>query len=452
MNQITAMTIGGSDPSAGAGIQADLKAFTSIGIHAATILTSLTVQNTLSVKKIIPTNPDIIQNQIETVMEDIPIKYVKTGLLYKPEIANIVAAATKEYHWNLIVDPVITATSGDSLAKSNLKDEIKKTLLPLSTIITPNIPEAETLTQTSINSINDMKHAAKIVHDMGVKNVVIKGGHLQGKKAYDILYDGKQFTILSFPKILNKKAHGSGCAFSALITGFLAQGNTLKSSFLNAKAVLWQMIKNGYSIGKGADVLQITSKSVPKIPYNLSTTAHVETWIELSNVLSKISNKLPLSFTAEVGCNIGYSLPNAKKPEDICAINGRIIRSLNKPRQCGQLHFGASKHIASIILAAKKTYPKIRCAMNIKYSKETLNLCKETSYKIASFDREKEPKNISSTMEWGTQNALLKTKKCPDFIYDTGGIGKEPMIRILGYNPKNVYTKLIKIIDLKKQR
>lgn len=449
MNPKSVMTIGGSDSSAGAGIQADLKAFTALNLHGTTVITSITVQNTQTVKKIIPTNPEDILSQIETIMEDIQIEFVKTGLLYQPSIAKIVASAAKKYDWKLIVDPVLTATSGDSLASDDFSKEIIKTLFPVLYLITPNIPEAEALTQSKITTFEDMKQTAKRLHEMGAKNIVLKGGHLDNQQAYDVLYDGSEFTEHSLPKIPHKKAHGSGCTFSALLTGYLAKANSLERAFTNAKYVLWHMINAGYNIGKGSDVLNITKKSVEDAPLELPTPDHVTTWMDLSSNLNNIIEHLPLSFVPEVGCNIGYALPNATKREEICSINGRIIRASPTPQLCGSLRFGASKHVASIILAAMKKYPSTRCVMNVKYTKENLSKCQKTPYDTTSFDRADEPNNVSSTMDWGTTTALYETTSCPDLIYDKGGMGKEPMIRILGLNPNEVYTKLQRIINQK---
>lgn len=446
MKQITTMTIGGSDPSSGAGIQADLKAFNALGIHGATVLTCITIQNTKTVKKIIPITPEDISNQIEIIMEDISITHVKTGVLYQPEIAKIVAQAAKKYQWHLIVDPVLTATSGQVLSTSTLTEEIKKTLLPLTELVTPNIAEAEALTQTSISTITDMKQAAKTIHNMGAKNIILKGGHLQGDQAYDVLYDGKRYTECVLPRIPDKKAHGSGCSFSALLTGYLTQNNSIQSAFSQAKAVLWHMIHSGYHIGKGSDVLHISAQSVRDAPYDLPTRDHVETWMQLSEVVRDLPMLLPLSFIPEVGVNIGYAIPHAKTREDICSINGRIVRSSENPLRCGPLRFGSSKHIASIILAAMSLFPETRCGMNIRYTPEHVSLIKETPYTVSSFDRANEPKDVLSTMDWGTKKAIANKEHYPDFIYDTGAVGKEPMIRVLGTNPKNVLQKLKDII------
>jgi hydroxymethylpyrimidine/phosphomethylpyrimidine kinase len=448
MNIIPAMTIGGSDPSGGAGIQTDIKTFQSLGLHPLSIITSITVQNTQVVKNIIPIEPNIIQNQIETIMEDIPVQFVKTGLLYESAIAKEVAHACERYKWDLVVDPVLIATSGDALASSDLKHDIKKILLPISRVITPNIPEAETLTNTHIETVDDMKNAAKKIHSFGAENVIVKGGHLSGSTAYDVLYDGTTITVLSLPKIPQRKAHGSGCTFSALLTGYLAKGLTIHTAFSQAKSALWQMIHTGYNIGKGSDVLHVSLTAVQDAPINLQTPDHAETWIKLFEIVSALPKTLPTSFIPEVGCNIGYALPHAKTRNDVCAIDGRIVRTNTGPHRCGPLRFGASKHIASIILVTIRKYPTIRSAMNIKYTPSILSLCKKADLIIASFHREEEPKHVSSTMDWGTTTALNALEVCPDIIYDVGGMGKEPMIRILGTDPQNIMTKLKSISNV----
>ena len=439
------MTIGGSDPSGGAGIQTDIKAFQSLGLHPISILTSITIQNTQTVKQIIPMSPESITDQIETIMEDIPVKYVKTGLLYHPDISKMVAVAAKKHHWHLVVDPVLTATSGDALSISDFEEELKRTLLPISEVITPNIPEAEKLTKKSIKTVDDMKDAVKILNQFGTKIIILKGGHLQGEKSYDILYDGKEFTVFTLPRIPNKKAHGSGCTFAALLTGFLAKGQSIDKSFSLAKTSLWHMIYTGYDIGKGSDVLSVSSESIQDAPYNLPTTEHINVWMDLHSTVTTLSLDIPLTFIPEVGLNIGYALPNAKNHKDICAIDGRIVRTSVGPHRCGPLQFGASKHIASIILAAMRIHPTTRSAMNIKYRPDILDLCKKTDYIISSFDRSDEPPQASS-MDWGTTNAIEKSDIFPDIIYDEGGMGKEPMIRILGTDPTDVATKVKKIM------
>ena len=156
---------------------------------------------------------------------------------------------------------------------------------------------------------------------------------------------------------------------------------------------------------------------------------------------------LPREYIPEVGMNVGYALDNAKKEKDICAIDGRIVKTQEGAMRCGKICFGSSKHIALIILAAMNFNPDMRCALNIKYSKALLKQCKKLGFSIGSFDRKDEPSTIPSTMEWGTKDALTKLNFIPDIIFDTGARGKEPMVRFLGRNPKDVISKLCALFN-----
>jgi len=441
-----ALSIAGSDSSGAAGIQADLKSFSFLGLHGITVLTCVTSQNTQLVKTIYKIPVEIIGDQIDTLFEDFYIDSVKTGMLYDEEIVKCVTKKISEYKLNPVVDPVMVATSGGSLSKNNLIQSLEKYLLPKALIVTANIPEAYELTKLRINTIEDIKKACQKIGSFGPKYVLIKGGHFKNKNAIDILFDGKSFHSFSLPRILNKKAHGSGCTLSALITGLLAIGETPIDAVRKAKYLVWDMIKKGYLPGRGSDVLNHSYEilSVPTLPDN----RYFEVWFDLKNAVEKLITILPPTFVPEVGINFAYALENAKKLEEICAINGRIIRTKNKIKICGGLDFGVSKHVASIVLAAMSIDKNIRSALNVRYSNENLKLCEKKSLKLSYFDRKNEPKETISTMEWGTKQAISKLGFVPDAIYDHGDTRKEPMIRILGKNPNDVLSKLNKIIKI----
>jgi predicted fused transcriptional regulator/phosphomethylpyrimidine kinase len=201
------------------------------------------------------------------------------------------------------------------------------------------------------------------------------------------------------------------------------------------------MIDEGYKPGKGADVLNFSWNAMTEMPSYFSANEHFAVWLELKKAVDVLLTFLPKEFVPEVGMNIGYALQDAKKLDDICAINGRIVKTKDKPVRYGSIEFGVSKHVASIILAAMKFDCKTRCAMNLKYSDENIEKCKKARFKIGTFDRIQEPHEAKSTMEWGTTKTIQKLGSVPDIIYDTGGNGKEPMIRILGKNPKDVVNK-----------
>jgi len=442
MKKKIALSIAGSDSSGGAGIQADLKAFTTLNIHGVTTITCITAQNTKHVKAIYKLPTKIVEGQIDTILDDMHISAAKTGMLYDKDIVNVVAKKITQYDLKTVVDPVMAATSRDILSKQDLTAAIKKRLIPKAYVVTPNVFEASILAGLEINTADDVKKACREIYRIGPKYVLIKGGHLEGKLVQDALFDGKKFTIFSLPRIPNKKAHGSGCALSALITGLIALGKNPEEAVGKAKHILWAMIRHGYNPGRGADVLNHSIDVTKEVSSHSSTGGRFTTWFELKISVDKLLSILSKEFVPEVGLNIGYALPNAKELKDVCAINGRIVKTKDAVVKCGCIDFGASKHIASIILAAMHADMGNRCAMNIKYSEENLQKCKKAGLTISSFDRTRESKNVNSTMEWGTGEAIKRYGSVPDAIYDKGGIGKEPMIRVLGANPKEVLNKV----------
>jgi len=443
-----ALSIAGSDSSSGAGVQADLKSFAFLGIHGVTALTCITSQNTAQVKKIHKLPLELIESQIDVLFDDFEITAVKTGMLFDDEIIQMVSKKIEEYNFKPVVDPVMVATSGDVLSQRNLAESFKKHLFSKTLILTANIPEASILSGFEIKTINDVKKTCKKLHSFGLNSILIKGGHLDTNDAIDVLYDGKKFFNFSLPKIPNKKAHGSGCSLSALITGYLAHGESPVEAVRKAKYIVWSMINDGYQPGKGADVLNHNCKKI--LLFNISKN-NVDIWVELKDAVEQLFLLLPIRFVPEVGMNFTYALENAKSFDDICAIDGRIIKTQKTVKVFGDINFGVSKHVASIVLAVMSFDKNKRSVLNIRYSKDNLIMCKKAGLSIGFFDREHEPKTTISTMEWGTKQAINNLGYVPDIIYDKGGIGKEPMIRILGNNPKDVLFKLKSILKIKKK-
>jgi len=442
MKQKIALSIAGSDPLGGAGIQADLKAFASLGLHGTTVVTCITAQNTQRVKEMHKLPINVIEKQFDVLLEDFKIDAAKVGMLYDKEIVRCIAKKIKKYNLKSVVDPVMVATSGDALSEENFVTAMKKELLPYAYITTPNIHEAQILSEVKIETIDDVKEACSIIHEMGSQYVLITGGHIEGSFAKDVLFNGKDYAIFSLPKIPDKKTHGSSCTFSSLIAGLLALGEHPNDAVERAKNILWNMICYKYDLGKGTDMLNNSLDVANDTPYSFPTDAHFNTWLELKKSVDALVSLIPREYIPEVGMNIGYAQTNAKTRKDICAIDGRIVKTQDGAMRCGKVCFGSSKHIASIILAAMAFNPNSRCALNIKYSKDNLKDCEKAGFSVGSFDRKYEPSTISSTMEWGTKDAITRLNRIPDVIYDTGATGKEPMIRFLGGAPKDIVDKI----------
>ncbi|ADP77833.1 phosphomethylpyrimidine kinase [Methanothermus fervidus DSM 2088] len=223
------LSIAGFDPSGGAGILNDIKTFSSIGSYGAAVITALTVQNTKRVSKILSLPPDFISEQIDIILEELPIKYCKTGMLYTKDIVKVVSKKIKEYNLKAVVDPVMVSESGYSLSESSIIKALKKHLLPRASLVTPNKFEAEKLSGISINNINDAKKAAKKIGEFC--DVVITGGDLAGK---NIVYIDGKIKIIKSKLIESENTHGTGCTFSAAVAAYLDRGNSKIKSIKDA--------------------------------------------------------------------------------------------------------------------------------------------------------------------------------------------------------------------------
>ncbi len=246
-----ALTIAGSDSGAGAGIQADLKTFASLGVYGTSAITAITAQNTVGVKSVQELPAQMVKDQIEAIFNDFEVEAAKTGMLANSEIIEAVAESVKKFKLkNLVVDPVMVAKSGDHLLKPEAINDLKNKIFLLALVVTPNLKEAEVLTDIKINSVEDMKKAAAKILNLGPKAVVVKGGHLEGKPI-DVFYDGENFQELVAPRIMTNNNHGSGCTFSAAICGFLTLGLDLYSAVISAKEYITQALKASYQVGHG---------------------------------------------------------------------------------------------------------------------------------------------------------------------------------------------------------
>ncbi|NLW47862.1 MAG: bifunctional hydroxymethylpyrimidine kinase/phosphomethylpyrimidine kinase [Firmicutes bacterium] len=246
-----ALTIAGSDSSGGAGIQADLKAFSANGVFGMSVITAVTAQNTQGVLAVEDISTAVIQKQIEAIYEDIQVDAVKVGMVSRTETIEVIGKQLQKYQAHpVVVDPVMVSKSGFHLLQPDAVKALIHHLLPLATIVTPNIPEAEIMTGMSIKSLEDMEAAAELIYQMGPANVLLKGGHLTDE-ATDVLFDGAKHLRLTAERIPTKNTHGTGCTLSSAIAANLAQGRTISDAVRDAKAYLTIAIRHSLEIGKG---------------------------------------------------------------------------------------------------------------------------------------------------------------------------------------------------------
>lgn len=255
MLYIKTLTIAGSDCSGGAGVQADIKTMSALGCYAASVITAITAQNTQGVYAVSAVSPCVITAQIDAVMQDLAPQHIKIGMMNNAETINAIADSISHYSYHsLIIDPVMVSTSGCQLMLPHAITLLRDRIIPLATLLTPNIPEAEQLTGITIDSDEQAHKAASLIRQMGARAVLIKGGHRQGTTKTDWLYtdDGQRYAYTS-PTVNTHNTHGTGCTLSSAITAFIAKGDALPQAVQHAKEYVSKAIAAGNNIttGKG---------------------------------------------------------------------------------------------------------------------------------------------------------------------------------------------------------
>jgi len=246
------LTIAGSDSGGGAGIQADLKAMSANGVFAMSVITAITAQNTEEVTDIFELPLSIIAAQLDAVFDDFEVSAVKTGMLSSADIVGVVAKMLRPQHvTNLVVDPVMISKSGQALLKPDAMEALKRDLIPLALVVTPNIHEAQELSGIQIKSLADARQAAKAIIKLGCKHVLIKGGHLLAEKGTDLLYDGRFFSVYKGEFIESPHTHGTGCTYASAIAAQLARGKSLPDAIQTAKTYITEAIRHSLAMGHG---------------------------------------------------------------------------------------------------------------------------------------------------------------------------------------------------------
>jgi len=439
------MTIAGSDSGGGAGIQADLKTFAALGVHGLVALTAVTAQNTVGVMGIHEVPVKMVRLQIEAIVKDIGVEVAKTGMLSSSPIIREVARAVKDYKLRVVLDPVMVAKSGADLLRREALGSLIKYLLPMAEVVTPNLGEAEAMTGLRIANVKDSIRAGEAILDLGPKAVVVKGGHLKGGAVDVLCQRGKSPKDFSAGRIESTTTHGTGCTFSSAIAAFLAMDRSIEDAVKEAKEFVTGAITYGLKIGKGmGPVDPVSSLRMDAERYKVMSRMYdAMSVIESSEVLSLLS--------PECQINIVMALPEpyAKGTESVCGIPGRIFNVGGRLKAASCPAFGASKHIASVVLTAMEFDPRVRSAMNIRLSKEIVTACISLGFRIGSYDRKKEPEEVrakeGATIPWGVKAAIKELGVVPDIIYHEGDLGKEPMIILLGRDPVEVTMRAIKI-------
>ncbi len=448
------LTIAGSDSGGGAGIQADLKTMTVLGGYGLSVITALTAQNTTGVEGISAPEPEFVALQLHTVLEDFPVRAAKTGMLFSAPIIRALVPLLAKRTFPLVVDPVCVSQSGQALLQEDAVEALRTEFLPLADLLTPNRPEAERLTGMSIDNEAGIAAALDTLLAMGPKAVLLKGGHFQGEVMTDWLgLPGRKPVPLSSARIPTRNTHGTGCTLSAAIATFLGSGLPLDEAVAKGREYLLLALQTGYDLGSGHGPVN-----------HLAPLVRTRGKLDVLEELHRLGEKMTLmpglgKLVPEVRMNVALAAPFARGVHDVAAFEGRISASRDGHILiAGCPRFGASSHMAKVVLTAARKNPEIRAAANICFSEFLLSALDDAGLKHVGFSRAEEPLHIKeqegSTLEWGTGHALNSCSDPTgvDAVWDRGERGKEPMIRLLARDGQDLLDKLSRVLAVLKEK
>jgi hydroxymethylpyrimidine/phosphomethylpyrimidine kinase len=434
------LTIAGSDTSSGAGVQADLQTFANLGVYGTSVITAITAQNTEAIRKIEEVSAATVRVQINAILQDVRIDAIKIGMVYSKSIIGAVIISLKNVKIPIILDPIFRAGTGAVLLRDDAYSYFVRKLVPLAAVITPNSIEAERLADMKIKNIEGARDAAKKITKLGAKSVIIKGGHMWGRSVVDIVYHNNRFTEFSNERIGNYKLHGAGCIFSAALTAEIAKGKNVIDAAKTANEFVRNAIANAQKVGKGLRI-PVPGQKV----HSDSILASLQKVVDKLESVEGLGKIIP-----ESQSNLVFAKSDAQSVSDIAGVKGRIVKLNGSAKAASIVDYGASKHVASAVLAIMQYDRSLRSCMNIKYDGRIVAVCKEIGLKVSNYDRRNEPQEIKAkdgmTVKWGIEQAIAKINVIPDVIYHEGDWGKEPMILVFGKEPMEVAGRVISIL------
>jgi len=437
------ITIAGSDSGGGAGVQADLRTFALLRCHGSSAITALTAQNSLGVQSVYPVPPEAVEAQIRSVLSDIGADAGKTGMLFSAEVIGAVSRALGSHPVEkLVVDPVMVAKGGAPLLRDDAREALVRRALPLALIVTPNLPEAEVLARVSIRSADDRREACRRILGLGPKAVLLKGGHGTGEWVEDCYADASgTWRVFRSRRIETRHTHGTGCTLSAAVAAHLAAGLPLLEAVERSREFLQIAIREGYPLGAGHG---------PTNPYAAARLGgHNEVLERLRAGWDLLEAENPIALIPQVQSNLAEALPGARGIGDVAAFPGRLLRCGERVRRVDGPRFGASRHLARVLLASARAESPHRSVMNVRCGAGVLEACRAAGLWVEGFSWGDEPRAAKEAgpagPEWGTAHVLERCGRAPDVIHDGGGSGKEPMVRVFGADAVEVAQRVVAV-------
>ena len=433
------LTIAGHDVSGGAGITKDLEVFSALGLHGLSVPTSFVVQGPTGVDRVVPVPVDVFSRMLEKAGEGFALSGIKIGVLPDaPHVERVAAFLEGHKEVPVVLDPVIAAKNGVRLITDAGLKALAERLLPLGLSCTPNLDEAGILLKTRVESLEGMEAAARAILRMGPKHVFLKGGHL-GCDPIDLLFDGTDMTTYKRKRV-ERVVHGTGCLFSSTLCAFMALGYPAKEAFIETGLLLDGLLPESYQPGKGAYYYASPG---------LVMSRDAEKWHILramDDAAARLQELNMVELVPAVQLNMGYALREARTPDDVAAFPGRIGTRHGRVYVKGAPEFGVSSHVARLCLTYMKYYPYRRAAVDIRYEETFVERARASGLSVAFWDRKREPDGVKAaegkSLDFLVEAALKQAEGPPDIVYDHGDVGKEPIIRLFGRDPRELLQKM----------
>ncbi|WP_435062148.1 bifunctional hydroxymethylpyrimidine kinase/phosphomethylpyrimidine kinase [Halobaculum sp. EA56] len=442
------LTVAGSDSGGGAGIQADLKTMEAHGAFGTSVVTSVTAQHTRGVESthVLPVGE--VTAQFDAVVDDFDVRAAKTGMLATAPIVEAVTERARDLDAPLVVDPVMVAASGDRLLDPEAESAYED-LVAAATLVTPNADEAAVLTGVEPTDRASMGEAGRRLVDMGADAALVTGGHVDGgagdgegggDEVADVFVTADDVRTFVHPRVDTDATHGSGCTLSSAAVARLAHGDPLSEAVEAAVEFLARAVRYPLDVGQGPGAVHHLvglREAAARDPVREAVEGVVERLVA--------ADARPL--VPEVGLNVVGATPYAETSGETAAVEGRITRTSSGVRDTRGVRFGASSHVARLLLAAREVDPALRFGANCRFDDDVEAALADLGWEVVEFDREAEPDAGGGTMDWAGRRALEAADGTPDAVVDRGAVGKEPMARVLATDAEELADDLAELAD-----
>ncbi len=428
------LSIAGSDPSSGSGIQGDVRTISAFGCHPLTAITAITCQNTSGFSGARAVPPEAIAGQLDSIFSDFEVAAIKIGMVLGVPAIRTIHEKVRGFAGPIIVDPVVRSTTGGELLERGAITQYKKFIIPLGTIMTPNMHELQAVSGRRVRGRGDILPAVRVLRKMGASDIVVTGVS-EGANILDCAFLGDVQHVLCGRRIAGE-SRGGGCSYSAALAASLGRGDDTLASIRAAKKFAAESIMRPGRPGRG---LAVAGTRPDAGRARLQGAIH-----------SIISHSKMWRHIPECQTNFVFAGPGARTIRDVLGIDGRIVRRRGGVVLAGEIAPGGSAHVAAAVLEAGKKFPQVRSGINIRYDPATIRKMRDAGMSVGSYDRDAEPESArrreGASIPWGIRAAMRGATEPPDAIFHTGGHGKEPMIVVFGSDPEDVAEKILQMI------